>query len=444
MQARKFIPIILSLLMLCNLFSLCILETHAVEAMTVSEAVAIQTETEDTAVSTSPTFTTTTTTTSSSFTTTTTTDPNAATATKPTTLSTTTTTTMTTTQVYPQQRTFKAVFCVFDSVTGEYIDGINMTLYERDEETEEKKGEIASWNTSDANPFVLDVELTLEDQYDDFQFIIKSDKLPDNYTFYRMDHIFINHGGAYADYYKGVISYDFMIDPPEATQTYPRGTVSNPTTTTTTTTAFPIEGSEPTTTTTTTTSPIEGSGSAVSTTTAISSSNVTTTPTVPVFTAQRTTLLVSVPETTHIEIKRNANTWVRCNEPVTWSSSDESILLVDNDGKVIPLDVGTAVLTALTSDGTTYSLEVVISDTIDSTGDVDLSGLIDISDATEALTIYAKTGAGLSAEDYTEEQRRNADADGDGVVEISDATAILTYYAQYAAGLEPTWEQILS
>lgn len=177
-----------------------------------------------------------------------------------------------------------------------------MTLYEKDEETEEKKGEIASWNTSDANPFVLDVELTLEDQYDDFQLIIKSDKLPDNYTFYRMDHIFINHGGAYADYYKGVISYDFMIDPPEATQTYPRGTVSNPTTTTTTT--VPIEGSEPTTTTTTTTSPIEGSGSAVSTTTAISSANVTTTPTVPVFTAQRTTLLVNVPETTHIEIKR--------------------------------------------------------------------------------------------------------------------------------------------
>lgn len=107
MKTGKFISIMLSLLMLCNLFSLCILETHAVEAMMVSEAVTIQTETEDTAVSTSPTFTTTT---SSSFTTTTTTDPNAATTTKPTTLSTTTTTTMTTTQVYPPAANIQSGF----------------------------------------------------------------------------------------------------------------------------------------------------------------------------------------------------------------------------------------------------------------------------------------------------------------------------------------------
>lgn len=77
------------------------------------------------------------------------------------------------------------------------------------------------------------------------------------------------------------------------------------------------------------------------------------------------------------------------------------------------------------------------------TGDVDGNGIIEISDATAALTIYARTAVSLPLDEFTEKQRMAADADKDGMVTIFDATAILTYYAQYAAGLNPTWENII-
>lgn len=76
-------------------------------------------------------------------------------------------------------------------------------------------------------------------------------------------------------------------------------------------------------------------------------------------------------------------------------------------------------------------------------GDIDQNGTIDISDATEALTIYERTAAGLSVENYTE-QRINADVNKDSVIDLSDATAILMYYAQNAAGLQPTWDTVLA
>ena len=71
-------------------------------------------------------------------------------------------------------------------------------------------------------------------------------------------------------------------------------------------------------------------------------------------------------------------------------------------------------------------------------GDVNEDGVVDISDATLALTHYARTAASLSS-DLTGTQLLAADIDGDGVITIADATAILTYYAQYAAGLNPSW-----
>ena len=71
-------------------------------------------------------------------------------------------------------------------------------------------------------------------------------------------------------------------------------------------------------------------------------------------------------------------------------------------------------------------------------GDVNEDGVVDISDATLALTHYARTAASLSS-DLTETQLLAADIDEDGVITLSDATAILTYYARYAAGLNPAW-----
>ncbi len=73
------------------------------------------------------------------------------------------------------------------------------------------------------------------------------------------------------------------------------------------------------------------------------------------------------------------------------------------------------------------------------TGDVDENGSIDISDATTALTIYARNAAGLPVDEYSYAQKKAADTDGNYTVDIRDATAILTYYARKAAGLEAGW-----
>ena len=77
-------------------------------------------------------------------------------------------------------------------------------------------------------------------------------------------------------------------------------------------------------------------------------------------------------------------------------------------------------------------------------GDIDQNGTIDITDATNALTIYARTAAGLSVENYTGQQRINADVNNDSIIDLSDAAAILMYYARNAAGLQPTWDTVLA
>ncbi|MBQ8514976.1 MAG: leucine-rich repeat protein [Ruminococcus sp.] len=77
-------------------------------------------------------------------------------------------------------------------------------------------------------------------------------------------------------------------------------------------------------------------------------------------------------------------------------------------------------------------------------GDADGDGLVEVTDASLVLTLYAKTAAGLSVDEFTERKRKAADVDGNGVINIRDATAVLTYYAQYAAGLDPDWEEILT
>ncbi|MBQ8515160.1 MAG: hypothetical protein IJ496_07165 [Ruminococcus sp.] len=67
-----------------------------------------------------------------------------------------------------------------------------------------------------------------------------------------------------------------------------------------------------------------------------------------------------------------------------------------------------------------------------SLGDVNANGVVEISDATDALTIYAQTGASLTPS-ITGVNAIAADGNQDGVVDISDATLILSYYASYGA-----------
>ena len=78
-----------------------------------------------------------------------------------------------------------------------------------------------------------------------------------------------------------------------------------------------------------------------------------------------------------------------------------------------------------------------------------MDGDVDISDATEVLSYYAKYGASLDPI-FGETQEEHevifplADVDADGMITIQDATLILTYYAQNGAGLDPTWEALIS
>ena len=73
------------------------------------------------------------------------------------------------------------------------------------------------------------------------------------------------------------------------------------------------------------------------------------------------------------------------------------------------------------------------------TGDGDGDGAVTVSDATIALSVYAKKAAGLSVSEYTDAQLQAVDVNFDGEINLTDASAILEYYAQKAAGLDPSW-----
>ena len=72
-------------------------------------------------------------------------------------------------------------------------------------------------------------------------------------------------------------------------------------------------------------------------------------------------------------------------------------------------------------------------------GDFNHDGAIDVSDAVEILTYYAKKCANCDVS-LSEEQLQCADINGDGMLSVEDAVGVLTYYAKSAAGLEPTWD----
>lgn len=74
------------------------------------------------------------------------------------------------------------------------------------------------------------------------------------------------------------------------------------------------------------------------------------------------------------------------------------------------------------------------------TGDIDGDGSITITDASLALTAYAKKAAGLSMDGFSSEQLQAADVNADGKVDLDDAAAILEYYAKLGAGLDPSWD----
>ncbi len=77
-----------------------------------------------------------------------------------------------------------------------------------------------------------------------------------------------------------------------------------------------------------------------------------------------------------------------------------------------------------------------------SIGDINSDGVVDSSDASEILMIYAQVSTGGG--DVPEETKAVADINGDGLVDSSDASLILEYYAYVSTGGSDSAEEYFS
>ena len=77
-------------------------------------------------------------------------------------------------------------------------------------------------------------------------------------------------------------------------------------------------------------------------------------------------------------------------------------------------------------------------------GDVDSDDSVTISDASAALSLYARRSSELDISDFTEDQLDCADVDKNGTVDLTDASAILSYYAKNGAGIKTYWATVLT
>ena len=114
---------------------------------------------------------------------------------------------------------------------------------------------------------------------------------------------------------------------------------------------------------------------------------------------------------------------------VTWKSSDEKIVTVDQNGYVTAVGLGSAVVTA-SNLGKDYTCSINVG----LYGDIDHSGEVNAIDANLALLYYnLKDMLEADEEDLnlTSEEAQIADVNLDGHVDSKDANFINTYYNYY-------------
>ena len=105
---------------------------------------------------------------------------------------------------------------------------------------------------------------------------------------------------------------------------------------------------------------------------------------------------------------------------VLWGSSNPAVAMVSNNGLVTAVNVGTATITAMTTDGSNLSASCIVTVYTEMMGDVDGNGSVNISDVT-ALIDYLLKG------DASDIVLSNADCDGNEAVNISDVTTLIDY-----------------
>lgn len=101
-----------------------------------------------------------------------------------------------------------------------------------------------------------------------------------------------------------------------------------------------------------------------------------------------------------------------------------------------------AALCAAVSGGTgAMAADTVKTQTVHITGDLNNNLKAEADDATDALTLFAYSCAGLESNETTD-RYRNADVDQDGIISAYDASVILTYYVQKVSGHDPLWADV--
>jgi len=113
------------------------------------------------------------------------------------------------------------------------------------------------------------------------------------------------------------------------------------------------------------------------------------------------------------------------NQNVIWASSSNEIATVDNDGNVVAVAEGVAVITATSEDGGFVACCIVnvTAKKVIIYGDCSGDGIVDAADA----ILIQRYDAGLIV--LSDEQLLLCDLNNDGLVDVADAIKILKYDA---------------
>ena len=95
-----------------------------------------------------------------------------------------------------------------------------------------------------------------------------------------------------------------------------------------------------------------------------------------------------------------------------------------------------------TDDNGTYETTIETESASGNIGDLNGDGVVDSSDASEVLMLYAQVSTGGG--ELSAEVKAVADINGDGLVDSSDASLILEYYAYVSTGGTDSAEKFFS
>ena len=123
---------------------------------------------------------------------------------------------------------------------------------------------------------------------------------------------------------------------------------------------------------------------------------------------------------------------------VTWTSSDENVATVDQNGFVTSTGLGNATITAANG-GKDYTCDLHVG----LFGDVNGNGKVEATDSMITLIAAGDIMAGMEDKvKLTESQLKIADVDGDGTVTQKDAQYILMYFGNTNSEIECTWRSM--